>query len=55
MSKYVFEPEDLQRIVNMHLDVPLDQRFDRIAETLKAVYGEHVHTGEEPSPADEVG
>ena len=47
MSKYVFEPEDLQRIVKMHLDVPLDQRFDRIAETLKAVYGDHIHTGEE--------
>jgi C-8 sterol isomerase len=47
MSKHVFEPEDLQRIVKMHLDAPLDQRFDRISETLKAVYGEHIHTGEE--------
>ena len=47
MSKYIFEPEDLQRIVNMHLDAPLDQRFDRIGETLKAVYGDHIHTGNE--------
>ena len=47
MSKYVFEPEDLQRIVKMHLDAPLDTRFDRIAETLKAVYGDHIHTGQE--------
>ena len=47
MSKYVFEPQDLQRIVKMHLDAPLEQRFDRIGETLKAVYGDHVHTGEE--------
>ena len=47
MSKYVFEPEDLQSIVRMHLDAPLEQRFDRIAETLKAVYGVHIHTGEE--------
>ena len=37
MSKYIFEPEDLQRIVNMHLDAPLDQRFNRIGETLKAM------------------
>jgi C-8 sterol isomerase len=47
MSKYVFEPQDLQRIVKMHLDAPLDTRFDRIAETLKAVYGDHIHTGQE--------
>jgi C-8 sterol isomerase len=47
MANYVFEPTDLQRIVNMHLGAPLEQRFDRIAETLKAVYGDHVHTGEE--------
>jgi C-8 sterol isomerase len=43
MSTYIFDPNDLQRIVNMHLDVPLNERFDRIAETLHAVYGEHVH------------
>jgi C-8 sterol isomerase len=43
MSKYVFEPQDLQRIVSLHLDA----RFERIAETLKAVYGDHVHTGQE--------
>lgn len=43
MSNYVFEPADLQRIVKMHLDAPLGERFDRIAETLHAVYGEHVH------------
>jgi len=42
MSNYIFEPTDLQRIVKMHLDAPLSQRFDRIAETLQAVYGEHV-------------
>ena len=47
MANYVFEPNDLQRIVNMHLDVPLEQRFERIAETLKSVYGDHIHTGEE--------
>ena len=43
MGTYIFDPNDLQRIVNMHLDVPLNERFDRIAETLHAVYGEHVH------------
>jgi len=43
MSAYIFEPDDLQRIVRMHLDAPLGERFDRIAETLHAVYGEHVH------------
>jgi C-8 sterol isomerase len=47
MSKYVFEPQDLARIVKMHLDAPLDQRFDRIAETLQAVYGEHIHPHQE--------
>lgn len=47
MSKYIFEPADLQRIVQMHLDVPLDERFDRIAATLHSVYGEHVHPGQE--------
>ena len=43
MSAYIFEPTDLQRIVKMHLDAPLGERFDRIAETLHAVYGEHVN------------
>jgi C-8 sterol isomerase len=43
MSAYIFEPDDLQRIVKMHLDAPLGERFDRIAETLHAVYGEHVN------------
>lgn len=47
MTKYIFEPQDLQRIVQMHLDAPLSERFERIAETLKAVYGDHVHTGQE--------
>lgn len=47
MPKYVFEPSDLQRIVQMHLDVPIDQRFDRITQTLHAVYGEHIHPGRE--------
>ena len=47
MSKPIFEPKDLQRIVQMHLDVPLDERFDRITETLHDVYGEHVHPGGE--------
>ena len=42
MSDYIFEPRDLQRIVRMHLDAPLSERFDRIADTLQAVYGEHV-------------
>jgi len=31
----------------MHLDAPLSRRFDCIAETLKSVYGDHIHTGEE--------
>lgn len=47
MSKYIFEPEDLQRIVRMHLGVPLAERFERIAETLHDVYGEHIHPGGE--------
>jgi C-8 sterol isomerase len=47
MSAYIFEPTDLQRIVNMHLDAPLSERFDRIAETLQAVYGDHVRRQEE--------
>ena len=47
MGNYIFEPADLQRIVQMHLDVPLDERFDRIAATLHAVYGEHVHPEQE--------
>ena len=47
MGPYVFEPRDLQRIVRMHLDAPLDDRFDRIATTLRDVYGEHVHPGDE--------
>lgn len=47
MSKYVFEPDDLQRIVQMHVGVPLEERFDRITEMLHAVYGDHVHPGQE--------
>lgn len=47
MSSYIFEPKDLQRIVQMHLDAPLGERFNRVAETLHAVYGEHVHPGGE--------
>ena len=47
MTSYVFEPNDLQRIVKMHLDAPLDERFDRIAETLHAVYGDHIHPSQE--------
>jgi len=47
MPQYVFDPDDLQRIVQMHLDVPLDERFDRIARTLQEVYGKHVHPGGE--------
>jgi C-8 sterol isomerase len=47
MSAYIFEPTDLQRIVKMHLDAPLSERFDRIAETLQAVYGHHVHRQQE--------
>lgn len=47
MSSYIFEPKDLQRIVQMHLDAPLEERFDRITETLHSVYGEHVHPGGE--------
>lgn len=47
MSTCVFEPQDLERIVKMHLDAPLDQRFDRIADTLQAVYGEHIHPRQE--------
>lgn len=47
MSKYVFEPDDLQRIVQTHVGAPLEERFDRITETLHAVYGHHVHPGQE--------
>lgn len=47
MTKYVFDPADLQRIVQMHLDVPIDQRFDRITRTLHEVYGAHIHPGGE--------
>ena len=47
MSKYIFEPDDLQRIVQMHLDVPLSERVERISETLHEVYGEHIHPGGE--------
>jgi len=47
MGKYIFEPTDLQRIVAMHLDVPLSARFDEISETLQRVYGDHVHPGGE--------
>lgn len=47
MSKYVFEPDDLQQIVQMHVGTPLEERFDRITEMLHAVYGDHVHPGQE--------
>lgn len=47
MPHYVFEPDDLQRIVKMHLDAPLEERFDRVAKTLHAVYGDHIHPGRE--------
>ncbi len=47
MSNYVFEPDDLQRIVKMHLDKPLAGRFDRIAETMRDVYGDRIHPGGE--------
>lgn len=47
MTKYVFEPDDLQRIVRMHVDSPLEERFDRITRTLHDVYGDHVHPGQE--------
>lgn len=46
MGKYIFEPDDLQRVVQMHVDVPLAERFDRITQTLHDVYGDHVHPGQ---------
>ena len=47
MGNYVFEPEDLQRVVQMHVDAPLGERFDRITRTLRDVYGDHVHPDQE--------
>ena len=43
MAQYIFEPGDLQRVVRMHANTPLEERFDRITQTLHAVYGDHVH------------
>ena len=43
MGSYLFEPQDLQRIVKRHLKAPLSQRFDQITQTLVDVYGEHIH------------
>ena len=31
----------------MHVDTPLEQRFDRITQTLHDVYGDHVHRGQD--------
>lgn len=47
MPEYIFEPDDLQRVVQMHLDSPLEQRFNRITETLHDVYGAHIHPGQD--------
>lgn len=47
MPEYIFEPDDLQRIVQMHLGTPLERRFDRITETLHDVYGPHIHPGQD--------
>lgn len=47
MREYIFEPEDLQRVVQMHVDAPLEERFDRITDTLHAVYGDHIHPGQD--------
>lgn len=47
MPEFIFEPEDLQRVVQMHVDTPLEERFDRITDTLHAVYGEHIHPGQD--------
>ena len=38
MTKYLFDPDDLQSIVKMHLDVPLDQRFDDIIRSPPCQY-----------------
>ena len=47
MPQYVFEPDDLQRIVQMHVDTPLEQRLNRITDTLHDVYGAHIHPGQD--------
>jgi C-8 sterol isomerase len=43
---YVFDPEILAEIVRMHLGLPVAQQMDAVSQTLKRVYGDHVHPGQ---------
>jgi len=43
----IFDPKQLQAIVQMHMHLPIAQQFDAVSQTLVDVYGEHVHPGQE--------
>ncbi|MET0284028.1 MAG: hypothetical protein ABW352_06145 [Polyangiales bacterium] len=43
---YLFDPEVLIEVVRMHLGAPIEQQFAGISQTLRSVYGEHVHPGQ---------
>ncbi|HEY6877167.1 MAG TPA: ERG2 family protein [Polyangiales bacterium] len=43
---YLFDPEVLTEVVRMHLGAPIDQQFAGISQTLRSIYGDHVHPGQ---------
>jgi C-8 sterol isomerase len=44
--RYLFDPEVLAQVVRMHLDLPVEEQIGAVSQTLKKIYGEHVHPGQ---------
>jgi C-8 sterol isomerase len=44
--RYLFDPEVLARVVRMHLDLPVEEQIEAVSQTLKKIYGDHVHPGQ---------
>ncbi len=44
--RYLFDPEVLARVVRMHLDLPVAEQIDAVSQTLKKIYGDHIHLGQ---------
>ncbi|HEX5659189.1 MAG TPA: ERG2 family protein [Polyangiales bacterium] len=43
---YLFDPEVLTEVVRMHLGAPIEQQLAGISQTLRSIYGDHVHPGQ---------
>jgi hypothetical protein len=43
---YVFDPEVLAKVVQKHVNLPVEKQVEAVSSTLKNVYGEHVHPGQ---------